>query len=182
MMLSRVGLLVARAPRTVNCLAKRWHGDCEHHLTMCIELACLLDANKALKPDVLSTLQELEDAHHNIVFVSNIPKSDTAALMQTLGLPQHLKACSSTSIPVKMPNPGILIYAIETLAGGEISNSISVGNSADNVRMAKAAGVPVINIRSDEITNGLSSTADLRIDSFDQVLTGIETLKDSSTY
>jgi phosphoglycolate phosphatase-like HAD superfamily hydrolase len=153
---------------------------------MCIELACLLDGDanspKTLKPDVLSTLQEIQDAHHNIVLVSNIPKPDTAALMQTLGLPQHLKACSSTSIPIKMPNPGILIYAIETLAGGEISNSISVGNSADNLRMAKAAGVPVINIRSDEITNGFSSTADLRIDSFDQVLDGIETLKDSSTY
>jgi len=151
---------------------------------MCIELDALVDQkNRALKPDVLSTLQKLEEAHHNIVLVSSIPKPDTVALMADLKLHHlHTRTVSSTCIPVKIPNPGILIYAIETLAGGEISNSISVGCSADNVRMAKAAGVPVINILCDDVTNSFSATADLRIDSFDQVLTGLETLKESSTY
>jgi len=176
--------VVRGAPVRAVEFAKRWHGDCEQHLTMCIELEALIDQkNRTLKPDVLSTLQALEEAHHNVVLVSSIPKPDTEALMAELKL-RHMQKCtvSSTCIPVKIPNPGILIYAIETLAGGEISNSISVGNSADNVRMAKAAGVPVINIRSDGIANSLSATADLRIDSFDQVLTGLETLKDSSSY
>jgi phosphoglycolate phosphatase-like HAD superfamily hydrolase len=160
-------------------LPKRWHGDCSDHLTISIELDALLDLPKSLKPNVLKTLDCLQEEHHNIVLISSFSKYDTSNLFKNLGL-KNMSVCCSDSIPVKSPNPGLLIHAIETIAGGELANSICVGQSTDFLRMAKAAGVPVINIKSD--FNGLSSTADLRIDSFGDVLEGIRTLKDSSMY
>lgn len=175
---------IYRSPRVALAIGGiRWHGDCADHLTLCVELDALLcnDNVNTLREGTLPTLQALQEAHHNIVLVSSKTKVYTASLLKELGI-QDILTCSSDTIPVQMPNPGVLIYAVETLAKGELSNAISIGCSSDNLKMAKGAGVPVIHIKKEGIVNGLSSTADLRIESFEDVLSGIEKLKDSSMY
>jgi phosphoglycolate phosphatase-like HAD superfamily hydrolase len=166
--------------------AVRWHGDCNDHMTLCVELDALLSADrKSILQGYASTLQALKDEHHNIVFVSSATKSDTESFLKAAGL-HDIKSCCRDSLPVFVPNPGVLIYAIETLAGGEMSNSLSIGSSMDNLKMAKGAGVPVMHIKQHERlewgANPLSATADIRVDSFEDVPSGIQRLKDSSMY
>ena len=109
---------------------------------------------------------------------------------------QSLPYVSSESIPVKLPNPGVLIYGIETLCNGDISNSLIVCQSSNMIKASKSCDIPIICIRNSTTTstttggsggisniiNPLAVTADLRIDDFDEILNGIEILKDSSTY
>ena len=85
-------------------------------------------------------------------------------------------------IPVKKPNAGHLIYAVE-MGGGDINRCLMIGDGHNDVKVAKAAGVPCI-----ALSNGYSKIplAELKpnliIENFNAVPGALEKLVDASTY
>jgi len=48
------------------------------------------------------------------------------------------------TLPVNVPDAGFLIYAIESLSGGDLGNALVVGCSPEDIKMAKRANVPIL--------------------------------------
>jgi phosphoglycolate phosphatase len=65
-------------------------------------------------------------------------------LLDGLGVAGRFEAiCGQDTFPYKKPDPRHLIETIR-LAGGDIENSIMIGDSVTDIDTAKAAGIPVI--------------------------------------
>jgi len=89
-------------------------------------------------------LARLKEIGFRIAVCTNKKQAMARAVMQKLGLMQHVHAVAGRdTLPVHKPDPGHLIGAV-ILADGNPNRSIMVGDTATDVQTAKRAGIPVI--------------------------------------
>lgn len=118
-------------------------------------------------PGVTAALERLAAADIRLGVCTNKPGVATEELLVTLGLRRYFAAIGAGDGPTRKPDPRHLLGVVEQLAA-QPTTAIMVGDSANDVAAARAAGVPVI-----VVTFGYTATpahqlgADAVIDRFD---------------
>jgi phosphoglycolate phosphatase len=93
---------------------------------------------------VLAALDVCIDDGARLAVCTNKIEAHARLLLEELHMTRYFSAITGRdSLHVCKPDPGHLIGTI-TLAGGEISKAIMIGDSETDVRTAKAANIPVI--------------------------------------
>lgn len=118
-------------------------------------------------PGVVATLERLSTAKIRLGVCTNKPRLATEGLLTALDLRRHFGAVGHGDGPTRKPDARHLLGVVAQL-GAQPSTTIMVGDSANDVAAARAAGVPVI-----VVTFGYTATpahqlgADAVIDRFD---------------
>jgi len=95
-------------------------------------------------PELKATLDLLAGNGHRLAVCTNKLEWLSVRLLNTLDLTRHFAAiCGQDTFGVQKPDPEILRRTI-LRAGGEPGRAIMVGDSATDIRTARAATVPVI--------------------------------------
>ncbi|MGQ0645822.1 MAG: phosphoglycolate phosphatase [Elusimicrobiota bacterium] len=105
-----------------------------HYLAHCAD-------RSALYPGVSATLERLSG--RALAVVTNKPEAHSRAILKALGLEKFFPVVlGGDSLPVRKPDPGPLREALRRL-GVPAEAALMVGDSANDIRAAKAAGVSV---------------------------------------
>ena len=95
-------------------------------------------------PGAMDALVRLQDQGFALACITNKAESFTLPLLRNLGLSRYFKlVLSGDSLPAQKPNPLPLRYACQYF-GISASQAVIVGDSANDVLAARAAGMPVI--------------------------------------
>lgn len=95
-------------------------------------------------PGLTDTLDRLAAAGHHFAVCTNKLERLSLMLLGRLGLAQRFVAiCGQDTFGVQKPNPEVLHRTIAA-AGGHPDLAVMIGDSENDIRTAKAAGVPVI--------------------------------------
>jgi phosphoglycolate phosphatase len=95
-------------------------------------------------PGVQETLAELAARGCRLGICTNKPYRPTLEILDVLGLAGLFAAVAGgDSLPVRKPDPGHLLGTIE-MAGGRVDDAVMIGDSSNDVAVARAAGVPVV--------------------------------------
>jgi phosphoglycolate phosphatase len=95
-------------------------------------------------PGVQETLTELAARGCRLGICTNKPYRPTLEILDVLGLAGLFAAVAGgDSLPVRKPDPGHLLGTIE-MAGGRVDDAVMIGDSHNDVAVARAAGVPVV--------------------------------------
>jgi len=121
-------------------------------------------------PNVEKTLKELLDAGALLAVCTNKPESASIKLLKEFDLDGYFSAIvGGDSLPVRKPDPGHVLGTIEKM-GGVASTAIMVGDSANDIDAAKAAGIPVIGVPFGYTAIPIHDLgADLVVDHFDDL-------------
>ncbi len=103
-------------------------------------------------PGAIETLRALKDAGWRLAVCTNKPEAPSRAIVAGLGFEGLFEAVSGgDSLPVKKPDPGHMLGLLEELGaapgaamGAAMGATVMLGDSANDVRAARAAGLPVI--------------------------------------
>lgn len=118
-------------------------------------------------PGVTAVLERLAAAKIRLGVCTNKPGVATEELLSAIDLRRHFSAVGHGDGPARKPDPRHLLRVVEQL-GAQPATSVMVGDSANDVAAARAAGVPVV-----VVTFGYTATpahelgADAVIDRFD---------------
>jgi phosphoglycolate phosphatase len=97
-----------------------------------------------LFPGVIETLRRLIDAHWLIAVCTNKPSEAARSVLSVLGVTPFLAAIGGgDSFSTRKPDPGHLLGTLRA-AGGRAEAAVMVGDHANDVRAATAAGIPCI--------------------------------------
>lgn len=95
-------------------------------------------------PGLIDALDVLAARGHRFAICTNKLESLSVLLLRQLGLAARFAAiCGQDTFGVQKPDPEILHRTI-TSAGGAPGNAVMIGDSATDIRTARAAGIPVI--------------------------------------
>jgi phosphoglycolate phosphatase len=95
-------------------------------------------------PGVVETLEALRARQLRLACVTNKPADFTLPLLERMQLAHHFAAVvSGDTLPVKKPDPAMLIHAC-TLLAVPGTRALMIGDSANDALAARAAGVPVL--------------------------------------
>ena len=95
-------------------------------------------------PGLVETLDLLSARGHRFAICTNKLESLSVLLLNELGLADRFEAiCGQDTFGVQKPDPEILRRTIAS-AGGAADNAVMIGDSATDIRTARAAGIPVI--------------------------------------
>ena len=95
-------------------------------------------------PGAIEALDELSGDGHRFAVCTNKLERLSVLLLRKLGIAERFAAiCGQDTFGVQKPDPDMLRRTI-TAAGGEVQRAVMVGDSATDIRTARAAGVPVI--------------------------------------
>ena len=95
-------------------------------------------------PGLVETLDLLSARGHRFAICTNKLESLSVLLLNELGLADRFEAiCGQDTFGVQKPDPEILRGTIAS-AGGAADNAVMIGDSATDIRTARAAGIPVI--------------------------------------
>ena len=95
-------------------------------------------------PGLVETLDLLSARGHRFAICTNKLESLSVLLLNELGLGDRFEAiCGQDTFGVQKPDPEILRGTIAS-AGGAADNAVMIGDSATDIRTARAAGIPVI--------------------------------------
>jgi phosphoglycolate phosphatase len=95
-------------------------------------------------PGVENALDALAARHDRLAVCTNKLAWLAVRLLERLGLAQRFDAiCGQDTFRVRKPDPEVLRLTIEA-AGGTLADAVMVGDSANDIRTAHAAGVPVV--------------------------------------
>ena len=95
-------------------------------------------------PGLIAALDTLEGAGWRFAVCTNKLERLSMKLLDELGLTHRFQAvCGQDTFGVQKPNPEILLRTIER-ARGRPERSVMVGDSANDIDAARAAGVPVV--------------------------------------
>jgi phosphoglycolate phosphatase len=97
-------------------------------------------------PGLAEALAQLARRGARLVVCTNKQEQLSRQLLDALGLLSRFAAVAGRdTFPVFKPHPGHLVGAIR-LAGGDPRQAIMVGDSATDIKTARAAGVPFIGV------------------------------------
>jgi phosphoglycolate phosphatase len=117
----------------------------EHGLGLFLDLYArhVSDSSRAY-PDAVATLEALRDAGLRLACVTNKPTRHSEQLLCDLGLRGlfELLVCGDT-LPRRKPDPLPLLHAASCL-GAEPETTVFVGDSVNDIRAARAAGMCVV--------------------------------------
>jgi phosphoglycolate phosphatase len=118
-------------------------------------------------PGVPEVLAALAADGHRLGICTNKPQTATLAVLRGLGLDGFFSAIlGGDALSVRKPDPGHLLGAIAALSARP-DECVMIGDSENDVAVAKAAGVPVILMRYGYARGPLDQLdADLQIDAF----------------
>ena len=95
-------------------------------------------------PGLIDALALLAARGHRFAVCTNKLESLSVLLLNELGLAGRFEAiCGQDTFGVQKPDPEILRRTIAA-AGGTADNAVMIGDSATDIRTARAAGIPVI--------------------------------------
>jgi len=95
-------------------------------------------------PGLIDTLDALAGSGCRLAVCTNKLERLSVMLLKELELASRFEAiCGQDTFGVQKPDPEILRRTIAA-AGGHLQNAIMIGDSATDIRTARAAGVPVI--------------------------------------
>jgi len=95
-------------------------------------------------PGLEAALDRLAGENSRFAVCTNKLEWLSVRLLQTLGIAGRFAAiCGQDTFKVKKPDPEVLRRTIAA-AGGRLERSVMIGDSATDIRTARAAGVPVI--------------------------------------
>lgn len=122
-------------------------------------------------PGVPGALADLRDGGFQLACITNKPQAFTLPLLKDLGLRDYFElVVSGDSLPARKPDPLPLLHTCEQF-GVTPGQGVLVGDSANDTRAARAAGMPVICV-----TYGYNQGIDIRdlepdavIDSLDEL-------------
>lgn len=93
------------------------------------------------------TTRALKDGGRRIGVVTNKPEAETVAILAHFGLADLMDiVVGGDAGPAKKPEPGLLLFACGKL-GVAAGEALLVGDSENDVKAAKAAGMPVVVVR-----------------------------------
>jgi phosphoglycolate phosphatase len=95
-------------------------------------------------PGVVAAIERLAGRGCRFAVCTNKLEWLSVRLLGALDLSRHFAAvCGQDTFGVQKPNPEILLRTIQQ-AGGSPARSVMVGDSASDIDVARAAGVPVV--------------------------------------
>ena len=103
-----------------------------------------IDVYTRLYPGTLDAIDGLRDAGYKLGVCTNKPERQAEILLQALDIRDRFGALiGADTLPVRKPDPAPYVAAVER-AGGEVSQSLLIGDTETDVRTAEAARVPVV--------------------------------------
>jgi len=122
-------------------------------------------------PGVVDTLATLHEQGCRLGVCTNKPYDPTMEILELLGLTRFFGAVTGgDSLPVRKPAPGHLLGTLDLL-GAAADNAVMIGDSANDVAVARAAGVPAIVVRYGYTRTPVEELgADTIIDRFDEII------------
>jgi phosphoglycolate phosphatase len=126
-------------------------------------------------PGVVETLTELKARGCRLGVCTNKPYRPSLEILEVLGVIGFFGAVTGgDSLPVRKPDPGHLLGTIELL-GATADTAVMVGDSANDVAVARAAGVPAVVVSYGYTRVPAAELGgDALIDTFADVLTWLE--------
>jgi phosphoglycolate phosphatase len=120
-------------------------------------------------PGAVAVFERLAAEGATLAICTNKPER-LSLLLQELEIEDYFSMIAGRdTFPMSKPNPGHLTRTI-TLAGGDPSNALTIGDSDVDVMTAKAAQVPIILVSFGYATTPLAGLkAEATIDHFDQL-------------
>jgi phosphoglycolate phosphatase len=95
-------------------------------------------------PGLIDALDVLAARGHRFAICTNKLEALSVLLLKELGLAGRFAAiCGQDTFGMQKPDPEILHRTIAA-AGGTAGNAVMIGDSATDIRTARAAGIPVI--------------------------------------
>ena len=95
-------------------------------------------------PGLIDALDELAAGGHRFAVCTNKLERLSLLLLDALALSRRFAAiCGQDTFGIQKPDPEVLRRTIHA-AGGSPQRAIMIGDSATDIRTARAAGVPVI--------------------------------------
>ncbi len=95
-------------------------------------------------PGVAETLAALAANEMRMGVCTNKPAEPSQMILDQLGLTQYLPVViAGDTLPVMKPDPAMLLAVLDRL-GARAQDAVLVGDSATDVALGRAAGVPVI--------------------------------------
>jgi phosphoglycolate phosphatase len=95
-------------------------------------------------PGVVDTLVHLRGAGHRMAICTNKPDAPTRLVLEALNLAPYFDVVmGGDAAPVRKPDPGHLLAVLERMAA-DPRDAIMIGDSANDLLVAQAAGVPAI--------------------------------------
>ena len=95
-------------------------------------------------PGLETALDHLAEAGWSFAVCTNKLERLSTLLLDTLGLSRRFAAiCGQDTFGIQKPDPQILLHTIQR-AGGRRERAVMVGDSANDIDVARAAKVPVI--------------------------------------
>ncbi|HYC02498.1 MAG TPA: phosphoglycolate phosphatase [Azospirillaceae bacterium] len=121
-------------------------------------------------PGVPETLAALRDAGHQLALCTNKPERASRMVLEALGLERFFEVVAGgDSAPVRKPDPGHLLWALERL-GLRADEAAMVGDNGNDVASAKGAGMPVVCVTYGYPRMAVADLgADALIDRFEQL-------------
>ena len=98
-------------------------------------------------PGVVDTLAVLRERGYRLGVCTNKPYGPTMEILETLRLTGYFGAVTGgDSLPVRKPHPGHLLGTLDLLRA-TADRAVMIGDSANDVAVARAAGVPPMRSR-----------------------------------
>jgi phosphoglycolate phosphatase len=95
-------------------------------------------------PGAIAAIEQLAARGCRFAICTNKLEWLSVRLLDALGISRHFAAiCGQDTFGVQKPDPEILLQTIRK-AGGQFSRAVMVGDSINDIEVARAAGVPVI--------------------------------------
>lgn len=122
-------------------------------------------------PGVVETLTALRERGCRLGVCTNKPYGPTMEILEILGLTGFFGAVTGgDSLPVRKPDPGHLLGTLDLL-GAATEQAVMIGDSMNDVAVARAAGVPAILVRYGYTTRPVEELgADTIIERFDEII------------
>jgi len=122
-------------------------------------------------PGVTETLTVLRERGCQLGVCTNKPYAPTMEILELLGLTGFFGAVTGgDSLPVRKPDPGHLLGTLKLLSA-TADNAVMIGDSANDVAVARAAGVPAVIVRYGYTRTPVEELkADALIDRFDEII------------
>lgn len=122
-------------------------------------------------PSVEDTLKQLRDAGAILAVCTNKPESASIKLLEEFSLEGYFSAIvGGDSLPVRKPDPGHILGTIDRMNASPDA-AVMVGDSANDIDAAIAAGIPVIGVPFGYTAIPVRELgADLVVDHFDDLI------------